>query len=216
MEVPPRRKRVRTETSNPASLVFVNCAANCIQKVAFQGRDAWRATCCHPGNGTGRQELVGTFSSAGAARAAFLLAKNKGQCAELPPEVEVCRLPQSRRGAQRSAASGAPSASAWAAAAAATGEAAGAGTAPSPVSPAHATNYADAIYEHFCKVEKDRMPNAAYLSGHSDLNTRMRAILIDWFFDVHTKPVFSDDQHGSPGLRVHCDLSSTDIELRMS
>lgn len=47
--------------------------------------------------------------------------------------------------------------------------------------------YAEDINTHFLGVEKTRQPEADYMDHQSDINSKMRAILIDWLVDVHTK-----------------------------
>lgn len=47
--------------------------------------------------------------------------------------------------------------------------------------------YAEDIYMHFLQVEKFRMPNPTYMDSQQDINSKMRAILIDWMVDVHAK-----------------------------
>lgn len=47
--------------------------------------------------------------------------------------------------------------------------------------------YAEDINSHFLEMEKHRMPNADYMDHQSDVNSKMRAILVDWLVDVHAK-----------------------------
>lgn len=43
------------------------------------------------------------------------------------------------------------------------------------------------IVNHFKKVETRRMPPSNYMSKQTDINSRMREILIDWLVEVHLK-----------------------------
>ena len=168
MEVSRKRPRAPAGDEEKASrLVWVNCAALCVQKVNWKGRAAYTVTVCRPENGTGVQELVGTFCTSAAAHAAFAVAKS-GAVA-LPPEIEACRL-RSRLRPRRAAAalqSGA-------------GQGAAKEARSTPPSPRLAATYADDIFEHFCAVEDERRPSAAYLSRQRDINPKMRTILVDW------------------------------------
>lgn len=45
--------------------------------------------------------------------------------------------------------------------------------------------YANQIAQHL--KETERCPNFGYMEIQDEVNERMRAILIDWLFDVHLK-----------------------------
>jgi hypothetical protein len=47
--------------------------------------------------------------------------------------------------------------------------------------------YAEDITKYQLITEKQRMTNPSYMSKQSDINSKMRAILIDWLVDVHCK-----------------------------
>lgn len=50
-----------------------------------------------------------------------------------------------------------------------------------------AWQYAEDINTHFLEVEKSRMPSPTYMDCQMDINSKMRAILVDWLVDVHAK-----------------------------
>jgi hypothetical protein len=43
------------------------------------------------------------------------------------------------------------------------------------------------IVNHSFRHETDKMPNRHYMSQQVDINSQMRAILIDWLVEVHAK-----------------------------
>jgi G2/mitotic-specific cyclin-B, other len=47
--------------------------------------------------------------------------------------------------------------------------------------------YAEDLTKYHLETEKGRMPSPSYMARQSDLNSKMRAILIDWLVDVHLK-----------------------------
>lgn len=47
--------------------------------------------------------------------------------------------------------------------------------------------YAGDVTKYHLETEKERMPNPSYMSRQADVNSKMRAILIDWLVDVHCK-----------------------------
>mmetsp|Transcript_46294 Transcript_46294/g.110170 ORF Transcript_46294/g.110170 Transcript_46294/m.110170 type:complete len:476 (-) Transcript_46294:376-1803(-) len=47
--------------------------------------------------------------------------------------------------------------------------------------------YANDIIDHLFRDEVEHLPHATYMDGQSDINSRMRAILIDWLIEVHMK-----------------------------
>ena len=51
----------------------------------------------------------------------------------------------------------------------------------------NADEYFDDICEEIFKNEEKYLPDPNYMSNQSDINHRMRAILIDWLIDVHLK-----------------------------
>ncbi|TYZ62390.1 hypothetical protein PybrP1_010200 [[Pythium] brassicae (nom. inval.)] len=53
--------------------------------------------------------------------------------------------------------------------------------------PAACWQYAEDITRYRLTEEKNRKPSPAYMSRQSDINSKMRAILLDWLVDVHCK-----------------------------
>lgn len=53
--------------------------------------------------------------------------------------------------------------------------------------PAACWQYAEDITRYHLLEEKERKPSPAYMSRQSDINSKMRAILLDWLVDVHCK-----------------------------
>eukprot|EP01001_Neometanema_parovale_P006254 NODE_2627_length_1375_cov_286.179712_g2162_i1.p1 GENE.NODE_2627_length_1375_cov_286.179712_g2162_i1~~NODE_2627_length_1375_cov_286.179712_g2162_i1.p1 ORF type:complete len:313 (-),score=37.26 NODE_2627_length_1375_cov_286.179712_g2162_i1:365-1303(-) len=54
--------------------------------------------------------------------------------------------------------------------------------------PLHAVEYLKEIYEHFRETETRNRPTGTYLGEmQTDINEKMRAILVDWMVDVHLK-----------------------------
>ncbi|KUF76559.1 Cyclin B [Phytophthora nicotianae] len=47
--------------------------------------------------------------------------------------------------------------------------------------------YAEDITKYHLETEKKRKPSSSYMSRQSDINAKMRAILVDWLVDVHYK-----------------------------
>jgi hypothetical protein len=47
--------------------------------------------------------------------------------------------------------------------------------------------YIDDIFEHLKEIEFINLPNSAYMKMQTDINEKMRAILIDWLVEVHLK-----------------------------
>ena len=59
--------------------------------------------------------------------------------------------------------------------------------APDVANPLAAARYAADIFAYYRRVEPDCRPDPAYMARQSDVNDRMRAILIDWLVEVHLK-----------------------------
>jgi cyclin B len=55
------------------------------------------------------------------------------------------------------------------------------------LNPQAAAEYAHDIFNYHRQVEGRYAPSATYMSRQSDINERMRAILIDWLVEVHLK-----------------------------
>lgn len=53
--------------------------------------------------------------------------------------------------------------------------------------PAACWQYAEDITKYQLEDEKKRKPSPSYMSRQSDINSKMRAILVDWLVDVHCK-----------------------------
>jgi len=53
--------------------------------------------------------------------------------------------------------------------------------------PKYAAEYVGDIYTHYRHVETRYMPDADYMSKQTDINEKMRALLIDWLIQVHVK-----------------------------
>ncbi len=47
--------------------------------------------------------------------------------------------------------------------------------------------YSDQIFEYMLNTEGDCQPNNEYMEIQTDINEKMRAILIDWLVEVHLK-----------------------------
>ncbi|KAJ0408416.1 hypothetical protein ATCC90586_009191 [Pythium insidiosum] len=47
--------------------------------------------------------------------------------------------------------------------------------------------YAEDLTKYHLETEKERMPSPSYMARQADVNSKMRAILIDWLVDVHCK-----------------------------
>lgn len=47
--------------------------------------------------------------------------------------------------------------------------------------------YAHDITKYYLDTEKDRCVSASYMTNQADINSKMRAILVDWIVDVHFK-----------------------------
>ncbi|TDH65422.1 hypothetical protein CCR75_007755 [Bremia lactucae] len=47
--------------------------------------------------------------------------------------------------------------------------------------------YAEEITKYHLETEKNRRPNGSYMAHQSNINSKMRAILVDWLVDVHYK-----------------------------
>ena len=58
---------------------------------------------------------------------------------------------------------------------------------PKNTNPQNVDEYFDDICEELSKYEEKYLVNPEYMSKQSDINNRMRAILIDWLIDVHLK-----------------------------
>jgi cyclin B len=58
---------------------------------------------------------------------------------------------------------------------------------PKNVNPQNVDEYFDDICEELAKNEDKYLVDPDYMSNQSDINHRMRAILIDWLIDVHLK-----------------------------
>ena len=54
-------------------------------------------------------------------------------------------------------------------------------------SPKYCAEYVGDIYKHYKSVEHGFLPPANYMDEQSDINERMRALLIDWLCQVHNK-----------------------------
>ena len=55
------------------------------------------------------------------------------------------------------------------------------------MNPQNVDEYFDEICQELSKYEEKYLVNPEYMSKQSDINSRMRAILIDWLIDVHLK-----------------------------
>ena len=55
------------------------------------------------------------------------------------------------------------------------------------VNPQLVAEFIDDIYEHLKSIENDNQPKFGYMKNQSDINEKMRAILIDWLVEVHLK-----------------------------
>eukprot|EP01006_Ploeotia_vitrea_P066379 TRINITY_DN94859_c0_g1_i1.p1 TRINITY_DN94859_c0_g1~~TRINITY_DN94859_c0_g1_i1.p1 ORF type:complete len:337 (+),score=29.37 TRINITY_DN94859_c0_g1_i1:107-1012(+) len=53
--------------------------------------------------------------------------------------------------------------------------------------PLHCTTYVKDIYDHLRATESKTRPSSAYMNKQTDINDKMRCILIDWLIDVHLK-----------------------------
>jgi len=58
---------------------------------------------------------------------------------------------------------------------------------PENLHPQNVDEYFDDICEELLKYEKKYLVDPQYMSNQSDINYRMRAILVDWLIDVHLK-----------------------------
>ena len=47
--------------------------------------------------------------------------------------------------------------------------------------------FAESVCQHMLATEKDFIPGFGYMSKQTDINEKMRAILIDWLIEVHLK-----------------------------
>lgn len=56
-----------------------------------------------------------------------------------------------------------------------------------PTDPACCAEYADGIYRHMLATEASLAASPSYMTRQTDINEKMRAILVDWLVDVHTK-----------------------------
>jgi len=53
--------------------------------------------------------------------------------------------------------------------------------------PQHCVEYVQDIYENLRLEEMNLLPGSSFLQGQSQVNSKMRAILVDWLVDVHRK-----------------------------
>jgi hypothetical protein len=53
--------------------------------------------------------------------------------------------------------------------------------------PLFAVDYVKDVYDHFKRIEGKTHPSVTYMSTHTEVNEKMRGILIDWLVDVHMK-----------------------------
>ena len=53
--------------------------------------------------------------------------------------------------------------------------------------PLCATEYVNDIYQYWYKVEPETQVSETYMLIQGDINSKMRAILIDWLVEVHLK-----------------------------
>ena len=53
--------------------------------------------------------------------------------------------------------------------------------------PLECVEYADGIFYYLREIENQHLPKPAYLKYQSDLNEKMRSILLDWLVEVHLK-----------------------------
>ena len=53
--------------------------------------------------------------------------------------------------------------------------------------PEQVSDYADQVVEHMQTVEDLYLPTYGYMKSQTDVNEKMRAILIDWLIEVHFK-----------------------------
>lgn len=56
-----------------------------------------------------------------------------------------------------------------------------------PKNPQLVEEFIDDIYEHIRQIENDHLPKFGYMKSQTDINEKMRAILIDWLVEVHLK-----------------------------
>ena len=49
------------------------------------------------------------------------------------------------------------------------------------------SEFAGTISKHLLECEKVYLPSVTYMAGQSDINEKMRAILVDWIIEVHLK-----------------------------
>eukprot|EP00696_Hemimastix_kukwesjijk_P019248 gnl/Hemi2/8463_TR2925_c0_g1_i1.p1 gnl/Hemi2/8463_TR2925_c0_g1~~gnl/Hemi2/8463_TR2925_c0_g1_i1.p1 ORF type:complete len:529 (-),score=164.51 gnl/Hemi2/8463_TR2925_c0_g1_i1:173-1759(-) len=56
-----------------------------------------------------------------------------------------------------------------------------------PHDPLTAHEYVEDIYAYLRRTESTFQPSASYMTHHTDINEKMRAILIDWLVDLHMK-----------------------------
>lgn len=53
--------------------------------------------------------------------------------------------------------------------------------------PKYAAEYVLRIYEHLLSVETNYLPSPSYMDKQTDINCKMRALLVDWLIQVHIK-----------------------------
>jgi len=53
--------------------------------------------------------------------------------------------------------------------------------------PKYAAEYVNDIYKHFRDVETTYLPSPSYMDWQEEINTKMRALLVDWLIQVHVK-----------------------------
>lgn len=53
--------------------------------------------------------------------------------------------------------------------------------------PKYAAEYVGPIYEHLRSVETKYLPSCSYMDEQTDINIKMRALLVDWLIQVHQK-----------------------------
>lgn len=53
--------------------------------------------------------------------------------------------------------------------------------------PEQVSDYADQVFQHMYNTEEIHQPTYGYMKNQTDVNEKMRAILIDWLIEVHYK-----------------------------
>lgn len=58
---------------------------------------------------------------------------------------------------------------------------------PKPYNPSYVPEYITEILSYYLKIDEDTKPLFGYMDKQTEINMKMRAILIDWLVDVHLK-----------------------------